>query len=53
MLNLDEALEVRAADRPPPPPAAATEVMTHPPAFVGKDKRLDRRGARFRSAAAS
>ncbi len=43
MLNLDEALEVRPADRPPPPPAAATEVMTHPPAFVGKDKRLSSR----------
>ena len=43
MLNLDEAMEVRPADRPPPPPAAATEVMTHPPAFVGKDKRLSSR----------
>jgi len=43
MLNLDEALEVRPADRPPPPPAAATEVMSHPPAFVGKDKRWSSR----------
>ena len=43
MLNLDEALDVRPADRPPPPPAAATEVMTHPPAFVGKDKRWSSR----------
>ena len=43
MLNLDEAMEVRPSDRPPPPPAAATEVMTHPPAFVGKDKRWSSR----------
>jgi len=43
MLNLDDVLEVRAADRPPPPPAPATEVMAHPPAFVGKDKRWSSR----------
>ena len=43
VLSLDEAMDVRPAHRPPPPPAAATEVMSHPPAFVGKDKRWSSR----------
>jgi serine/threonine-protein kinase len=43
VLNLDEALDVRPADRPPPPPPMPTEVMTHPPAFLSKDKRWSSR----------
>jgi serine/threonine-protein kinase len=43
VLNLEDAVEIRAKDRPPPPPAAATEVMTHPPQFVGSDRRWTER----------
>ncbi|HEY7374856.1 MAG TPA: serine/threonine-protein kinase [Polyangia bacterium] len=45
VLNLDDAVEVRSGHRPPPPPP--TEVMKHPPAFIGKDRRwMDRREVR-------
>src|SRR5262245_50474167 len=48
VLNLDDAVEIRSKDRPPPPPMAATDVMTRPPAFVGKDRRwMDRREVRM------
>jgi len=43
VLNLDDAVEVRSKHRPPPPPADATEVMTHPPHFVGTDRRWTER----------
>src|SRR5215470_12208965 len=43
VLNLDDAVEVkRGASRPPPPPAA-TEVMSHPPPFVSKDRPWNKR----------
>jgi eukaryotic-like serine/threonine-protein kinase len=38
VLTLDDAVEVRSADRPPPPPPGATEVMTHPPRFAPSDR---------------
>ena len=48
VLNLDDAVEIRSKDRPPPPPAAATDVMTRPPAFLGKDRAwTDRREVRI------
>jgi eukaryotic-like serine/threonine-protein kinase len=48
VLNLDDAVEIRSKDRPPPPPMAATDVMTHPPAFVGQDRKwTDRREVRI------
>jgi len=45
VLTLDDAEEVRAADRPPPPPAGATEVMTHPPQFAIPDRAWHRKPA--------
>src|SRR5579871_231411 len=45
VLTLDDAVEVRAANRPPPPPSAATEVMTHPPQFAGTDRPWHRKPA--------
>jgi serine/threonine-protein kinase len=45
VLNLEDAVEVRSQRRPPPPPADATEVMTHPPQFVGVDRRWSERRA--------
>ena len=41
VLSLDDAEEIRSADRPPPTPPhapAPTEVMTRPPAFTGPDR---------------
>jgi serine/threonine protein kinase len=40
VLSLDDAEEIRSADKPPPPPPAAapTEVMTKPPAFAAPDR---------------
>jgi serine/threonine-protein kinase len=53
VLSLDDAVEVRSADRPPPPPAAPTEVMTRPPPFVAADRPwLGRRAVRIGGAAA-
>jgi len=43
VLNLEDAVEIRSKHRPPPPPADATEVMTHPPHFVGTDRRWTER----------
>src|SRR5580692_4281128 len=46
VLTLDDAEEVRAADRPPPPPpAGATEVMSHPPQFAIPDRVWHRKPA--------
>ncbi len=44
VLTLDDAVEVRSADRPPPTPSA-TEVMQHPPQFAGADRVWHRRPA--------
>jgi hypothetical protein len=45
ILNLEDAVEIRSKSRPPPTPP--TEVMKHPPAFIGKDRRfMDRREVR-------
>ncbi|HVV49731.1 MAG TPA: serine/threonine-protein kinase, partial [Polyangia bacterium] len=50
VLTLDDAEEVRPADRPPPTPsrgappsAGATEVMAHPPPFTAADRAWHRR----------
>jgi serine/threonine-protein kinase len=43
VLTLDDAEEVRAADRPPPAPA--TEVMQHPPQFAVADRVWHRKPA--------
>jgi serine/threonine protein kinase len=45
VLTLDDAVEVRASDRPPPPPSSATEVMLHPPQFAAPDRVWHRRPA--------
>jgi serine/threonine-protein kinase len=48
VLNLDDAVEIRSRDRPPPPPMGATDVMTHPPQFLGQDRRwMERREVRI------
>ena len=43
VLTLDDAVEVRASNRPPPPPSSATEVMSHPPQFAAPDRLWHRR----------
>jgi hypothetical protein len=49
VLNLDDAEEIRSADKPPPTPRppvpAATEVMRKPPAFAGPDRPWHRQPA--------
>jgi hypothetical protein len=51
VLNLDDAVEVRAKNRPPPPPAP-TDVMTRPPQFMAQDRRwTERREVRIAGAA--
>src|SRR6185312_14956548 len=49
VLNLDDAEEIRSADKPPPTPPppspARTEVMTKPPAFAGPDRPWHRQPA--------
>jgi serine/threonine-protein kinase len=44
VLTLDDAVEVRPADRPPPSPAG-TEVMKHPPQFASADRVWHRKPA--------
>jgi serine/threonine protein kinase len=44
VLTLDDAVEVRPADRPPPAPAA-TEVMKQPPQFASADRVWHRKPA--------
>ncbi|HEY4394702.1 MAG TPA: serine/threonine-protein kinase [Polyangia bacterium] len=44
VLTLDDAEEVRQADRPPPSPAG-TEVMKHPPQFASADRAWHRKPA--------
>jgi serine/threonine protein kinase len=44
VLTLDDAVEVRPADRPPPSPAA-TEVMKQPPQFASADRVWHRKPA--------
>jgi serine/threonine protein kinase len=54
VLTLDDAVEVRASDRPPPPPSSPTEVMSHPPQFAAPDRVWHRRPAvRIGAAAAA
>ena len=43
VLNLDDAVEVKRGVSRPPPPPAATEVMSHPPPFVPKDRPWSKR----------
>ncbi len=44
VLTLDDAVEVRSADRPPPTPSG-TEVMQHPPQFASVDRVWHRKPA--------
>jgi eukaryotic-like serine/threonine-protein kinase len=44
VLTLDDAVEVRSADRPPPAPSA-TEVMQRPPQFASADRAWHRKPA--------